>query len=196
MKKRKEFKNPKVIGVTGGIGSGQSTVCDIFKKLGCKIVNVDEKAKQVIKKNKTVQNEIKNEFGSKVFFRDGTLNRKLLASIAFEDENKTQLLNKIVHPRMVADVVEEMESARFSGRYPLIIVDAALIYEISIEKLFEHVKRVMQRDNVKKEEVIARMDRQIPLAEKQKWADYVIDNRGEIADLEKQVQKVFDDLVD
>ena len=207
MKKRKEFKNPKVIGVTGGIGSGQSTVCDIFKKLGCKIVNVDEKAKQVIKKNKTVQNEIKNEFGSKVFFRDGTLNRKLLASIAFEDENKTQLLNKIVHPRMVADVVEEMESARFSGRYPLIIVDAALIYEISIEKLFEHVivvfsnqnqrvKRVMQRDNVKKEEVIARMDRQIPLAEKQKWADYVIDNRGEIADLEKQVQKVFDELVD
>ena len=207
MKKRKEFKNPKIIGVTGGIGSGQSTVCDIFKKLGCKIVNVDEKAKQVIKKNKTVQNEIKNEFGSKVFFRDGTLNRKLLASIAFEDENKTQLLNKIVHPRMVADVVEEMESARFSGRYPLIIVDAALIYEISIEKLFEHVivvfsnqnqrvKRAMQRDNVKKEEVIARMDRQIPLAEKQKWADYVIDNRGEIADLEKQVQKVFDELVD
>ena len=207
MKKRKVFKNPKVIGVTGGIGSGQSTVCEVFKKLGCKIVNVDEKAKQVIKKNKTVQNEIKKEFGSKVFFRDGTLNRKLLASIAFEDENKTQLLNKIVHPRMVADVVEEMESARFSGRYPLIIVDAALIYEISIEKLFEHVivvfsnqnqrvKRVMQRDNVKKEEVIARMDRQIPLAEKQKWADYVIDNRGEIVDLEKQVQKVFDELVD
>jgi dephospho-CoA kinase len=207
MKKRKVFKNPKVIGVTGGIGSGQSTVCEVFKNLGCKIVNVDEKAKQVIKKNKTVQNEIKKEFGSKVFFRDGTLNRKLLASIAFEDENKTQLLNKIVHPRMVADVVEEMESARFSGRYPLIIVDAALIYEISIEKLFEHVivvfsnqnqrvKRVMQRDNVKKEEVIARMDRQIPLAEKQKWADYVIDNRGEIVDLEIQVQKVFDELVD
>ena len=130
-----------------------------------------------------------------------------MASIAFEDENKTQLLNKIIHPRMVADVVEEMESARFSGRYPLIIVDAALIYEISIEKLFEQVivvfsnqnqrvKRVMQRDNVTKEEVIARMDRQIPLAEKQKWADYVIDNRGEIADLEKQVQKVFEELVD
>ncbi len=207
MRKRKEFKNPKVIGVTGGIGSGQSTVCNIFKRLGCKIINVDEKAKQVIKKNKTVQNEIKKEFGNKVFFRDGTLNRKLLASIAFEDENKTQLLNRIVHPRMVADVVEEMESARFSGRYPLIIVDAALIYEISIEKLFEHVivvfsnqnqrvKRVMQRDNVKKEEVMARMDRQIPLVEKQKWADYVIDNRGEIADLEKQVQKVFDELVD
>ena len=137
MKKKKEFKNPKVIGVTGGIGSGQSTVCELFKKLGCKVINVDDKAKQVIKKNKTVQNEIKKEFGNKVFFSDGKLNRKLLASIAFEDENKTQLLNKIVHPRMVADVVEEMESARFSGRYPLIIVDAALIYEISIEKLFD-----------------------------------------------------------
>ena len=207
MKKKKVFKNPKVIGVTGGIGSGQSTVCEIFKKLGCKVINVDDKAKQVIKKNKTVQNEIKKEFGNKVFFRDGKLNRKLLASIVFEDENKTQLLNKIVHPRMVADVVEEMESARFSGKYPLIIVDAALIYEISIEKLFEYVivvfanqnqrvKRVMHRDKVSKEEVIARMNRQIPLAEKQKWGDFVIDNRGEFADLEKQVQNVFDELVD
>ncbi len=207
MIKHRKYKNPKVIGVSGGIGSGQSTVCEIFKKLGCKIISVDEKAKQVIQKNKTVQTEIKKEFGNKVFFRDGNLNRKLLASIVFNDENKTQTLNRIVHPRMVADVVEEMESARFSGRYPLIIVDAALIYEISIEKLFDSVivvfsnqnqriKRVVQRDNVQKEEVLARMDRQIPLAEKQKWADFVIDNRGEIADLEKQVQKVFDELVD
>lgn len=206
MKKRKVYKNPKVIGVTGGIGSGQSTVCEIFKRLGCKVINVDEKAKQVIKKNKTVKDEIKNEFGNQVFFRDGSLNRKLLASIVFEDENKTQLLNKIVHPRMVADVVEEMESARFSGKYPLIIVDAALIYEISIEKLFDYVivvfanqnqriKRVIQRDNVKKEEVLARMDRQIPLADKQKWGDFVIDNRGEVIDLEKPVQKIFDELV-
>jgi dephospho-CoA kinase len=207
MKKKVKYNNPKVVGVTGGIGSGQTTVCDIFKRLGCKVINVDEKAKQVIKKNKTVQNEIKKEYGNKVFYRDGNLNRKLLASIVFEDENKTQTLNKIIHPRMVADVVEEMESARFSGRYPLIIVDAALIYEISIEKLFDavivvfsnqnqRIKRVMQRDAVRKEEILARMDRQIPLAEKQKWSDYVIDNRGEIADLEKQVQKVFDDLVD
>lgn len=206
MKKKAKYDNPKVVGVTGGIGSGQSTVCEVFKELGCKIINVDEKAKQVIKKNKTVQSEIKKEFGSKVFYRDGNLNRKLLASIVFDDENKTQILNKIVHPRMVADIVEEMESARFSGRYPLIIVDAALIYEISIEKLFDavivvfsnqnqRIKRVMQRDNVKKEEILARMDRQIPLAEKQKWADYVIDNRGEIADLEKQIEKVFDELV-
>lgn len=207
MKKKIKFNNPKVIGVTGGIGSGQSTVCEKFKRLGCKVINVDEKAKLVIQKNKTVQAEIKKEFGNKVFFRDGKLNRKLLASIVFEDENKTQTLNKIVHPRMVADVVEEMESARFSGRYPLIIVDAALIYEISIEKLFEavivvfsnqnqRVQRVVKRDNVKKEEVIARMNRQIPLAEKQKWADYVIDNRGEVSDLDKQVQKVFDELVE
>lgn len=207
MKTRKKYDNPKVIGVTGGIGSGQSTVCEIFKKMGCKVINVDEKAKQVIRKNKTVQKELKREFGNKVFFSDGKLNRKLLASLVFNDENKTQVLNKIVHPRMVADVVEEMESARFSGRYPLIVVDAALIYEISIEKLFEavivvfsnqsqRIKRVVQRDNVKKEEVIARMNRQIPLAEKQKWADYVIDNRGEFSDLEKQVAKVFDDLVD
>ena len=124
--------------------------------------------------------------------------------MAFRDEVKTLELNKIIHPRMVSEVVEEMETARFSQRYPLIIVDAALIFEISIEKMFDSVivvyaklnnriKRVMERDDLKRAEVLARVHRQIPLEDKKNWADFVIDNDGTTDDLKKQVDHIFED---
>lgn len=107
---------------------------------------------------------------------------------------------------MVAEVVEEMETARFSQKYPLIIVDAALIYEISIEKMFDAVivvyaklnsrlKRVMERDDLKRTEVLARVRRQIPLEDKKLWADYSIDNNGTIDDLKKQVENIYQELM-
>ena len=207
MRKRKEYTDPKVIGVTGGIGSGQTTVCEFFRKLGCKTINVDKKAKEVIRRNRLVQEELKKEFGKNIFYRNRQLNRKLLAQIVFEDEHKLQKLNRIVHPRMVEYLVEEMEEARFSGKYPLVIVDAALIYEINIEQLFDavivvfanmrqRIQRVVTRDKMKKEEVVARISKQIPLEDKKKWADYIVDNRGEISDIKNQVRKIFDELVD
>lgn len=207
MRKRKKFNNPKIVAVTGGIGSGQTTVCEEFKRMGSKIINVDKKAKEIIRKDKTVQNELKKEFGKYVFYRNGKLNKKLLAQIVFNDEGKVQKLNSIVHPRMVESMIEEMETARFSGNYPLIIIDAALIYEINIEHLFDavivvyanktqRIKRVAARDKMKKEDITARIDKQIPLDEKRKWADYVIDNRGEIEDLKIQVERTFNELIE
>jgi dephospho-CoA kinase len=206
MKRIIKYTNPKVIAVTGGIGSGQSTVCQIFQSLGCKIIDVDVKAKQIIQKDKSLKKELRKAFGDEIFFKDGSLNRKHLAHLAFRDQAKTLELNKIIHPRMVAEVVEEMETARFSERYPLIIVDAALIFEISIEKMFDAVivvyakldkrlKRVMVRDDLKRAEVLARVQRQIPLEDKKAWADYTIDNNGTTEDLKKQVESIFEELV-
>ena len=206
MKRIIKYTNPKVIAVTGGIGSGQSTVCSLFQNLGCKVIDVDIKAKQIIQKDVLLQKDLKKAFGSEIFFKDGSLNRKQLAHLAFRDEVKTLELNKIIHPRMVAEVIEEMETARFSQRYPLIIVDAALIYEISIEKMFDavivvfanlndRIKRVMERDDIKRAEVLARVNRQIPLEEKKAWADYVIDNNGATEDLNKQVEHIYEELI-
>jgi dephospho-CoA kinase len=206
MKRIINYKNPKVIAVTGGIGSGQSTVCDLFQNLGCKIIDVDIKAKQIIQKDVLLQKDLKKAFGNEIFFKDGKLNRKHLAHLAFRDEAKTLELNKIIHPRMVAEVIEEMETARFSQRYPLIIVDAALIFEISIEKMFDavivvfanlnnRINRVMERDDLKRTEVLARVRRQIPLEEKKAWADFVIDNNGTTDDLKKQTNKIFEKLI-
>ena len=207
MKKITKYKNPKVVGVTGGIGSGQSSVCQILSKLGCKVIDVDKKAKQIISKDRSLQKELIKSFGNEIFFKDGQLNRRLLASIAFQDEEKTQKLNRLVHPRMVSEVIEEMENARFSQKYPLVVIDAALIYEISIEQMFDsiivvftsiknRVDRVMKRDGLTKDEILARVRRQIPLEEKKKWAEYVVDNDGSLEDLEKQTRNVFEKISD
>ena len=207
MKKITKYKNPKVVGVTGGIGSGQSSVCQILSKLGCKVIDVDKKAKQIISKDRSLQKELIKTFGNEIFFKDGQLNRRLLASIAFQDEEKTQKLNRLVHPRMVSEVIEEMENARFSQKYPLVVIDEALVYEISIEQMFDsiivvytslnnRVDRVMKRDGLTKDEILARVRRQIPLEEKKKWAEYVVDNDGSLEDLEKQTRNVFEKISD
>lgn len=203
----KPFKNPLIVAVTGGIGSGQSTVCQFLKEWRCKIINADLKAKQVIQKDAGLKKELRRFFGNDIFLKDGTLNTKRLAELAFRDELSTQKLNRLVHPRMVESIIEEMEQARFSGRYPIIVIDAALIYEISIEQMFDAVivvnasdkarqKRVMERDQMSEEEFKARADKQIPLKEKVKWADFVIDNNGSLEELKKRTRTVYDQLME
>jgi dephospho-CoA kinase len=206
MRKITRYTNPKLVAVTGGIGSGQSTVCKRLYEQGCRIIDLDKKAKQIIQKDASLQRELKKVFGNEIFSPDGKLNRQLLGNLAFKEESKTRELNKLVHPRMVADVVEEMESARFSEKYPLIVIDAALIFEISIEQMFDavivayaskdnRIKRVRERDDLKHAEILARIRRQIPLEDKRDWADYVVDNNGTIDDLIKQTDQIFKKLV-
>ncbi len=203
---KKEYNFPLVVAVTGGIGSGQTTVSNFFQKWGCKVINADQKAKVVIHSDREVRKALKWAFGKSIFFGNGKLNTKKLAELAFKDELHTQKLNQIVHPRMVAYLIEEMEEARFSRRYPIVIIDAALVYEISIEQMFdviivvyapleERLQRIQRRDGMSKKEFYARVDRQIPLEEKRKWADFVIDNSGDLEDLEKQTHAVYKRLL-
>ena len=192
--------------MTGGIGSGQSSVCSFFKELHCKVINADIKAKEVIHRDRKLQNELKLAFDRKIFRKDRSLDAKRLAELAFKDEISTQKLNQLVHPRMVESLVEEMEQARFSGKYPIIFIDAALIYEISIENMFDAVivvdapvrlreKRVMERDNMTRIEFRSRLDKQIPLEDKVSWADYVIKNDGTIDNLKQKSRTIFNLLM-
>ena len=203
---KKKYNNPLVVAVTGGIGSGQTTVSKLFGKWGAKVINADLKAKEIMQKDREIRKALKQTFGNNVFFRNGKLNTRLLAELAFKDELHTQKLNQIVHPRMVSYIVEEMEEARFSKRYPMVVIDAALVYEINIEQLFdaivvvyapidERYRRVRQRDGMSKQEFFSRVDRQIPLEEKRKWADFVIDNSGSFEELEREARQVFEKLL-
>ena len=200
------YKNPLIVAVTGGIGSGQSTVCSFFKEWHCKVINADVKAKEVIQHDRKLQNELKLAFDRSIFRKDRTLDTKRLAELAFKDEISTQKLNQLVHPRMVESLVEEMEQARFSGKYPIIIIDAALIYEISIENMFDAVivvdapvrvreKRVMERDSMTRNEFRSRLDKQIPLEDKVSWADYVIKNDGTVDNLKQKSRTIFNLLM-
>ncbi len=194
-----------VVAVTGGMGCGQTTVCQYFEKLGAKCVNADAIAKREIEINDDMQKELKKAFGSKIFYRNKKLNRKLLARIAFASETKTELLNRIVHPQMVARIVSTIEEARESGKYDIVCVDAALIYEMNIEHMFDAVivvsskmparmERIKQRDKVSDQEIIDRISRQIPVEDKTKWADFVIRNDRDLETLEKNAHKVFQKL--
>ncbi|MGD9488944.1 MAG: dephospho-CoA kinase [Calditrichaceae bacterium] len=203
---RRQYKNPLVVGVTGGIGSGQSTVCEFLEKMSCKVINADLKAREVIQKDRNLQRLLKNTFGNGIFMDNGELDRKKLAEIAFKDELNTMKLNHLVHPRMVECLIEDMEKARFSKRYPIVIVDAALIYEISIEKFFDYVivvnaplnmrqTRVIGRDGMSKRQFMERVNKQIPLEDKVKWADFVINNDGSMEELKERAKEVFQKLM-
>ncbi len=202
----KRYKDPAIVAVTGGIGSGQSTVCNYLSNWGCKVINADNKAKEAIHKSRRLQSELKGVFGDDIFNSKKQLDAQKLAERAFKDEFHTQKLNQLVHPRMVEYLVEEMERARFSGRFPVIIIDAALIFEISIERMFDAVvvvtasvaerqRRVRERDQMTRRQFMERVNKQIPLEEKEKWADYVIDNNGTPEELKTNTRTVYEQLM-
>lgn len=200
-----KYKDPLIVAVTGGMGSGQSSVCRFFEEWGCVVINADVEAKRVIQQNQALQSDLKNTFGKDIFYRNRQLNTKRLAELAFSDELQTRKLNQLVHPRMVESIIEKMEKARFSGKYPLILVDAALIYEISIERNFDYIivvnaplnirqQRVFERDKIGRKEFDDRISKQIKLEEKVKWADFVIENKKTLEDLKMNTRKIFDTL--
>ena len=205
MKRIIKYLDTRVIGVTGGIGSGQSTVCEYLAAHGCKIIDVDRRARRIIEKDTVLQQELRRYFGNDVFDEQGQLKRRLLASMVFNDTEKIRRLNHLVHPQMVTEIIEELEEARFSRRYPLVVVDAALIFELNMEKMFDaiivvhanlenRIQRVMNRDSLSRAEIMSRIQHQIPLEEKISWATYDIDNNGTLEDLKKQTERIFEKL--
>ncbi len=194
-----------VIAVTGGMGCGQTTVCKFLQKMGVKVINADIAAKKEVDSNPELKKELKLGFGSKIFFRNGKLNRKLLARIAFDDEAKTHRLNSIVHPHMVARILEEVEEARETGKYKIIAIDAALIYELSLEHMFDaivvvtsqlklRIDRIKERDHLSEKEIIDRINKQLPIRDKMKWADFVIQNNKDLEYLEAKTAALYNDL--
>jgi len=195
-----------LVAITGGIGCGQSSVAKFLEEMGAKVINADQMGHKVVNEDPEAKNEIRKHFGNKVFFRNGKLNRKLLGRIVFEDEAKTQLLNKIVHPRMVSRIIDEIEEARDTGKYKVIAIDAALIYEINLEHMFDavavvssrlknRIDRIVERDGLSEKEILDRISKQIPIEDKVKWADFVINNNSSLEQLKKRSVSLYHKLI-
>jgi len=170
------------IGITGGIGSGKSTVAKVFEVLGIPVYYADDAAKRLMNEDEELKEKIQLQFGNDVY-KDGKLNRKELAAIVFNDPSKLVLLNSLVHPATLKDAERWMQKQAT----PYAIKEAALIFESGAQEQLDHVigvtapaplriQRSMLRDGISREEVIARMDKQMDETIKMKLCDFVITN--------------------
>lgn len=173
----------QIIGITGGIGSGKSTVARIFSLLGIPVYSADDAAREIMVKDLQLIEEIKAHFGVESYLPDGSLNRKYIANIVFNDKSQLEKLNSIVHPATIRD----SEAWARKQKSPYVIKEAALMFE---SESFHHVDkvigvyapeslrilRVMKRDGVSRDEVLARIHKQIDDRIKMKLSDYVIYN--------------------
>ncbi len=190
------------IGITGGIGSGKTTVCAIFSTLGIPIYNSDERAKKIMVENQSVVNKLKAQFGSTIYFEDGSINRVLLSQIVFNDKEQLTKLNEIVHPAVFEDMIKWYAE---NQNHKYVLQEAAIMYESGSYKMLDkmilvyadqeiRIERVMKRDKVDRIAVLARMDKQMPESEKLKLADFVIYNNGE--SLIDQVMKLHHTILE
>ncbi|MDP4263850.1 MAG: dephospho-CoA kinase [Bacteroidota bacterium] len=170
------------VGLTGGIGSGKSTVARIFEVLGIPVYYADEAAKQIMNSDKRLKAALIKNFGEQTY-QSGQLNRAWLASIVFADNQKLELLNSLTHPATIRDANKWIQQQTS----PYIIKEAALLFESGANKYLDYIvgvsapedlriQRAMQRDHVKKEEILQRMSRQMDEEAKMKLCNSILIN--------------------
>ena len=187
------------LGLTGGIGSGKSTVARIFESFGVPVYYADDRAKSIMNQNPVVKKTITETFGKDSYIQ-GKLNRKYIGSIVFGNNESLKQLNHIVHPA----VAEDFKNWCSCQTSTLIVKEAAVLIESggmeTVDKVVvvkahvkTRIKRVMERDGVKEEDVIARLNHQMTDSQRLKYADYLIDNGGKQM-LIPQVRLILQDL--
>ncbi|MEW6511486.1 MAG: dephospho-CoA kinase [Bacteroidota bacterium] len=179
-----------LVGVTGGIGSGKTAVCNRFAALGRTVLSADAIARDLTRSDRDVLSAIRRDFGDGVFDPSGALIRGALATIVFSDLAKLRALNAIVHPRVFTAIDTQLASLPAARRTPYVIIEAALIFESGFHRRLDYtvvvraseaarMQRVVSRDAVTPDEVRSRMKAQMSDTETAKLADFVIENERE-----------------
>lgn len=189
------------IGLTGGVGSGKSTVSSYLKELGIPIIDGDKLAREAVTPGSPAMQQMRETFGDGIFAPDGTLDRVKTASLVFSNETKRQQLNGIIHPFIWHRTQEELFRAQEQGK-EIVVLDMPLLLEISwqlrVEEVWivkvpleEQIRRVMGRDGFTREQVVARIQKQMPTENKVRYADVIIDNSHSIEDTHRQVREAL-----
>jgi dephospho-CoA kinase len=190
-----------VIGLTGSIASGKSTVSSMFKDLQIPVIDADLIAREVVEPGEPALDEIVSEFGEKVLFPDGTLNRKSLGTIIFSDAEKRTKLNAIVHPAVRKRMLELKEFYINKGE-KCVVMDIPLLFESKLTHMVDKIlvvfvdeavqlERLVERDGSTEQEALQRIQSQIPVKEKVRLADVVIDNNGTIENTRNQLEDIL-----
>jgi len=198
-----------IIGLTGGIASGKDTVAVMFKKFGAEIIDADKIANDLINAGINGDNipaRIVGFFGKDILNNSGRINKKKLADIVFKDRKKLERLNRIMHPEIIRMLKSKITSATpRNDEDNVIIINAALIVEAEATSLVDkliivsvsmenQIARLRARSSLTREEACRRINAQLSIKEKEKFADFVIDNNNEVEETEKQVKKIWKEL--
>ncbi|MBW1982327.1 MAG: dephospho-CoA kinase [Deltaproteobacteria bacterium] len=192
------------VGLTGGIASGKSTVAGFFAKRGAKVIDADQVAREVVLPDRPCWRKLRQLLGPEFFLPDGTLHRPRLRELIFADENVRTQVNSIVHPE-VARIIKQ-RAAKVAEPGAVLLVDVPLLLEVNAADRFERiivvfvpeavqVARLMERDQVSRQEAQRILQVQMNLAEKVAMADWVIDNSGTFAQTEGQVDRLWPELL-
>lgn len=192
----------KVIGLTGGIASGKSTISNIFKEVGWPIIDADQVARQVVMPGSLGLAQIVSRFGSQVLQPDGTLDRAALGSMVFDDPQNLSDLDQIEHPLIMAAIDQQLAGFKKQG-LPVVVLDVPLLFETGMDQECDltvlavvdrktQLERLMKRDHCSKAATLKRINAQMPLEEKMRRADVMIDNNGSLAQTRLQVAKLVE----
>jgi dephospho-CoA kinase len=191
-----------IVGLTGGLGAGKTTIAGLFQACGAKIIDADQLARHVVEEGKPCWREIKKQFGASVLYSDKRLNRQALAQIVFKNPRKLRILQNIIHPRVAREQAKRTRSINKTSPHAVIIYDAALLIEAEAHQRMDHVivvkadratqiSRVCARDGVTKAEVLRRLSQQMPLRQKLAYADTVLDGTWSRPRLRAVVQSLY-----
>lgn len=192
-----------VIGLTGGIASGKSTVSQMIKEKGIRVVDADIIAKEAVSKGSPALHQIVQTFGEEVLLPNGELNRQQLGAIIFSDEEKRKKLNAIVHPEVRKEMLKQRDEG-VSNQETFVVLDIPLLFESKLEGLVDRIivvyttpdlqlSRLMNRNDLSEEEALNRIHSQQSLEEKCQKADRVIENTKDLAFMRKQLENILNE---
>ncbi|MGI6365010.1 MAG: dephospho-CoA kinase [Bacillota bacterium] len=196
-----------VIGLTGGIACGKSTIAKILKRLGAVIIDADKEAKRLLNPNGSAWTALVKEFGAEILNPDQSINRRRLGNMVFGNTEMLAKLNSITHPGVIKVISEKIQRYREESRWPAIVLDAPLLFEVGAEKLVDvvwvvsvdrktQIDRLMNRDKIDHIQALQRIEAQMPLAEKEARADAVINNIGSRRETREAVLSLWQQYVE
>ncbi|RIL71929.1 dephospho-CoA kinase [Staphylococcus devriesei] len=191
---------PKVIGLTGGIATGKSTVSELLTAFGFKVVDADIASRKAVAKESKGLEQIKEQFGDEAITEDGEMDRKYMGDLVFSQPEKRLELNAIVHP-IVREIMEEEKQGYIQQGYN-VIMDIPLLFENELQETVDEVwlvytsesiqiDRLMERNNLSLEDAKARVHSQISIDKKSRMADHVIDNLGDKLELKQNLERLL-----
>jgi dephospho-CoA kinase len=194
----------KLVGLTGGIASGKSTVAKILQSLGAAVVNADDLAREVVEPGHEAWKEIVASFGADILQSDQTLDRQKLRTLIFNQPEARKRLESIIHPRVRALAEERIRQYAAAG-YPVVIYEVPLLFEGNLQEWLRPVilvacdvetqtARLQKRDHLTAADAEKHIAAQMSLKNKRRLADYVIENNGSLEDLERQTRQILEEL--